>query len=228
LTCGSEDLAPPKGGAGVGTADYATGPTNSTLFKSWLYSQGKTKATIRETVNYAKRFGYILDSGDAAPLLTLSPRNKQHTMSALANLAKFQGRYDVWLQIRQRYNLKWTSGNESLVALQRFFNPELSLDHMLQKVKKMMLVLPAHMALVIRHALLTGLRPTEAIESVRLITYKGKSSQYYNPEQQCLEHFRFPEIFLRPTKKAFISYLSVDNYQRIANLHGKHPPPTPP
>jgi len=137
-------------------------------------------------------------------------------MSALASLSKFQGRYDQWLQIRQRYNLKWSAGNESLQAMERFFNPQMSLDHMIAKVREMMGVLPPAMAGVIRFACLTGLRPSEACESVRLIN--SQTNNYFNPEQQCLEHFRFPEIFLRPTKKAFISYLSRDNYQRIANL----------
>jgi hypothetical protein len=74
-------------------------------FHNWLASQGKTKATIRETVNYAK-YTAVLDTGDASPLLTLSPRNKHHAMTALENLAKLTGRYDQFLQIRQHYNLK--------------------------------------------------------------------------------------------------------------------------
>jgi hypothetical protein len=32
--------------------------------------------------------------------------------------------------------------------------------------------------------------------------------KYYNTERQCLEHFRFPEIFLRQTKKAYISFVT--------------------
>ena len=47
-------------------------------FLTWLQSQGKTKSTIKETINYTKRFVSVLDIGDASPLLTLSPRNKQH------------------------------------------------------------------------------------------------------------------------------------------------------
>jgi hypothetical protein len=81
--------------------------------------------------------------GDASPLLTLSPRNKQHTITALANLAKYQGHYDQYLQIKQRYNLKWTTGNESLQSLQRFFNPDrLTLEVMIQKIKEMISLLP--------------------------------------------------------------------------------------
>ena len=113
-------------------------------------------------------------------------------------------------------SLKWTNGDESLQSLQRFFNPNLTLDSMLQRIKEMMRVLPATMAAVIRFAVLTGLRPSEACESVRLICCKS-TDKYYNPEQQTLEYFRFSQ-FLRPTKKAYISYLSTDDYQAIASL----------
>ncbi len=55
-----------------------------------------------------KAFGYILDTGDASPILSLSFKNKQDAMCALANWAKFTGRYDRFLDIKKRYNLKWS------------------------------------------------------------------------------------------------------------------------
>jgi intergrase/recombinase len=150
-------------------------------------------------------------------------------MEALTILSKYIGCYDRWQQIRKQYNLKWTNDNESIQALQRFFDNNLTLDSMLSKIRGMIQVLPAHMAEVVRYAVLTGLRPSEACESVRLIISQPlTSNQYYNQEQQTLEHFRYPDIFLRPTKKAFISYLSHDNYHAIASLGCKNPPPSTP
>ena len=163
--------------------------------------------------------------------MSMSPRNKQHTMEALANLSKFQGRYDIWLQIRQRYNLKWTSGNESLQALERFFNPEMGLEQMIDKVKTMMQVLPPVMSNIVKYAVLTGLRPSESIESVKLLnrlpvndgsTYTS-INYYYDPEQQTLRHYLFPYTFLRATKKAYLSYITPDNLQLAANLGCKTP-----
>lgn len=57
-------------------------------------------------------------------------------MTALANLAKYQGQYDKFLQIRQRYNLKWSKG-DSIQHFNRFFNEEITLDVMLQRIKEM-------------------------------------------------------------------------------------------
>lgn len=185
----------------------------------WLQSQKKAKWTIREIVIFAKRYGHVLDSGDASCLASLSPRNRHHAMTALANLAKYQGRYDQWLTIRQRYNLKWSSGNESLQSFTRFFNDGLSLEAMLQQIHQMIRLLPPSMGKIIKFACLTGLRPAEAVESVRLLNsgdlgrQQQEQQQYYNPERQALEHFRFPEIFLRRTKKAYISFLTPEMLQ---------------
>jgi hypothetical protein len=49
----------------------------------------------------------------------------------------------------------------------------ISFDVMLNKIKEMIRVLPAHMAAVVRHACLTGLRPAEAVESVRPLLASG-------------------------------------------------------
>jgi hypothetical protein len=110
-------------------------------FHDWLQSQGKTKATIKETINYAKKYAPVLDIGDASPLLTLSPRNCAHAQSALANLAKFKGVYPDWLQVRQRYGLKWSKG-DSIQSFERFFNDELNYDTMLQRIRQMIRLTP--------------------------------------------------------------------------------------
>ena len=104
---------------------------------------------------------------------------------------------------------------------------------MIDRVKEMIHVLPVALATVVKHSVLTGLRPIEACESVRLllnfsndvnIHHKTKEEiQYYNPQTQMLEHFRFPEIFIRRTKKAFISYITKNQLSGIATLGSSTP-----
>jgi hypothetical protein len=150
-------------------------------------------------VKYAKKYGHVIDSGDASPLLVLSPRNRHHALAALANLAKFQGRYLEFQQIKQRYPLKWTSSNNSMQTFQRLFSNDLNFDTLLRKIKEMIRVLPVAMATVIKFNCLTGLRQAEAMESIRLlhvqkfeIEQMHNIQQYYDLERQCLEHFCFP------------------------------------
>jgi hypothetical protein len=88
---------------------------------------------------YAKRYHSILETGDASSLVTLSAGTRRHAMEALIALSKHLGCYDRWQQIRKQYNLKWSTGNESLQSLERFFND--SLDNMLSKVKEMIRLL---------------------------------------------------------------------------------------
>ncbi len=103
---------------------------------------------------------------------------------------------------------------------------------MIDKVKQMMQVLPSDISNIVRHAILTGLRPSEAVESVTLLNLTPVNNaincpQYYNPEQQTLQHFLFPDIFLRATKKAYLSYIAPEDLQPIANLCDKTPLGTP-
>jgi hypothetical protein len=129
-------------------------------------------------------------------------------MTALANLAKYQGKYDQFLQIRQRYNLKWSKG-DSIQHFNRFFNEELTLDVMLQRIKEMIAKTPSWVGKILQFAMLVGLRASECIESVRLLNRPdSQTSRYYNPDRQALEHFRFPEIFIRQTKKAYLSFVT--------------------
>jgi intergrase/recombinase len=64
------------------------------------------------------------------------------------------------------------------------------------------------MGRIIKFACLIALRPAEVIESTKLLICSQTAKYYYNPERQCLEHFTFPEIFLRRIKKAYISFVT--------------------
>jgi intergrase/recombinase len=51
-------------------------------------------------------------------------------------------------------------------------------------------------------------------------TKSGNAWNIYQ-ERQCLEHFRFPEIFLRKTKKAYISFVTPEIVQNMKS-HATH------
>jgi hypothetical protein len=125
--------------------------------------------------------------------------------------------------MRKQYSLKWTSGNEGIAAMERFFNPDLSLEAMTTKVRKMIAILPESMALVVKHALLTGLRPSEAVESVKLIQNSETFPHYYDASSMTLCHYKFPKQFIRATKKAYLSYITLDNLQPIREIESCTP-----
>ena len=66
---------------------------------------------------------------------------------------------------------------------------------------------------------ISGLRFVEAVESYNLIiklASERKLDEYYNEEKGTLEHFRFKQIFLRKSKKAFISFVPIELIEKIA------------
>jgi hypothetical protein len=67
---------------------------------------------------------------------------------------------------------------------------------------------------IIKFDCLTGLRPAEAVESVRLINDPEHFAVYFNKSRQALEHFRFKQ-FLRTTKKCYISFVSPEILEEI-------------
>jgi intergrase/recombinase len=70
---------------------------------------------------------------------------------------------------------------------------------------------------------MTGLRASEAVEAVRLLTLSSKDERvYYNPEQNMLQHYRFPDLFIRRTKAVYISVVN-DEIIGIARGIGKIP-----
>jgi intergrase/recombinase len=66
----------------------------------------------------------------------------------------------------------------------------------------------------------TGLRFEEALHAYNLfveLTRSGRLDEYYNAEQHILEHFRFKNLFLRKTKKAFMSYVPKELIEEIGS-----------
>jgi hypothetical protein len=76
----------------------------------------------------------------------------------------------------------------------------------IESVKAAAAVLPKERANILFFDTLTGLRPTEAIKSIHMI--HTELDNYLNRERMVLEHFRYRDIFIRPTKNAFISVLT--------------------
>jgi hypothetical protein len=108
-------------------------------------------------------------------------------MKSLSALAKYTGHYERWQQIRQNFQLKWSNG-DSMQAFNSIFNKERDLDHILNWLTETCSMLPRKYSDVLFFNTLTGLRPSEAYMSVKLI--QTNSENYLNNETKILEHFR--------------------------------------
>jgi len=176
-------------------------------FKSYLEELNQSVSSIRSKINYGKKYHHILKSKDAHELLSCSFKTRVHTMKALASLSKFMGMYDVWKDIVQRYQLKWSDSNKSIKVFNSIFQNEgNTYSSMLEWIKDTASVLPKDYQNIILFTTLTGLRPDEAQKAIWLI--KTKESEYVDKDRGFLKHYQFPSIFLRQTKNAYVSIIN--------------------
>jgi Archaeal phage integrase len=171
------------------------------------YLEKERKRNWKQILCYAQNYAHVLTTGSAKDLLTLSSSRRKHAMEALAALSKFTGRYQVWRQIRESHQLKWSDSEEdNLRFFERFTSGEEDYPAMVAWLKEAIAKLPSPVGNVLVFNTMTGLRPTEACQSISIIKQGGQG--YVNHVKQVIEHFRRPETFFRKTKKAYVSIIT--------------------
>ncbi len=78
-------------------------------------------------------------------------------------------------------------------------------------LKQVVQRLPKEYSTVLVFDALTELRPNEAVMSCNLIaelSEKNMLGKYLDENLMMLQHFRFPELFLRRSKNAYISFVT--------------------
>jgi hypothetical protein len=177
-------------------------------YASWLF-RTHSKAHAKEILRYSKKYQVILQKPNmASQLLLLSKDVRRVVMSSLSNLSKYLGLYDQWKHTIRNYGLKWENTNnfETFLSILNT-NLEETEIWLKQVIKR----LPKEYAVVLVFDTLTGLRPNEAVASCKLISdlsEKNKLNAYLDKELMMLQHFKFPELFLRKSKNAYISFIT--------------------
>jgi hypothetical protein len=192
-------------------------------FRVWVDREFRPKVA-NDRFRYAEQYSSCLLDGDFSKLLDMKTDKRCHVLAAISALAKFLGLYGDFKSLVSNYGLKWTVRNDDLLIarLTKTENPRAIFDW-INDVKAKCPELTDFMDFMT----FTGLRYDEGIESYNLIiklAQQGKINEYFNAEKGMLEHFRFKEIFIRRTKKAFISFASEEILRKIAeneplNIH---------
>ena len=169
-------------------------------FKQYLLAQ--RKRNWKQILLKAIKHGHILKTEDASEILTFSDTKRRHVMEALVCLSKYQGTYNTWKEIKEKYQLKWPSP-DGLEVFQSIFNNEKNYSSMLSWLKNAIAQIPKPYANILIYATLTGLRPAEACHSIALI--QSDLQVYLKHDKMILEHYKYPETYIRNSKKAFIS-----------------------
>ncbi|MDN5847804.1 MAG: hypothetical protein L0H53_16185 [Candidatus Nitrosocosmicus sp.] len=174
-------------------------------FKSYLLSQNLERKTALELYRYGCQYNDILNTGNASELLTFPPSKRRHVMKGLTAYSKWKGQYTKWQRIRNNYQLKWSSGNNSIEGFHNMVreNGVGNIDDMLEWIKQTINEFP-RFANILKFNVLTGLRPQESIDSFNLLL-SHKRQEYLSEDKRLIQHYKFPNLFIRRTKKAFIS-----------------------
>ncbi len=166
--------------------------------------------TIKMRMLYAKKYHHIITTPEGPQkvreLQSLSAAKRKEAMCALANLAKFLGLYNGWRQLKQEHDLRWTRFSpeaQAAVFEEMFYRQDKGFSAMLDWFKDMRKRLSAEYAAYVDFLVLSGLRPDEGCHAINILLRDPEN--YLNKDRMMLEHFRYPGIFIRRTKKAYVS-----------------------
>ncbi|MEM2153251.1 MAG: integrase [Candidatus Bathyarchaeia archaeon] len=166
-------------------------------FEAWLRGR-VSERHVRDIMRYAMRYARFLD-GNLNELAGMSESKRHHIMEALSALAKFLGVYEEWRGLIKNHGLKWAINSDKLIISRLKRNP--NVDEVIRWARRVKGV--PGLSLFVDFVAATGLRLDEALKSWNLILERD---DYYNPANSCLEHYKFDWLFIRRTKKAFISF----------------------
>ncbi len=194
-----------------------------------VYVEGKVKSrTWRSTVfNYAQQYSECLFKRDLARIQELPAGKRPNVLKALSALAKFDGCSEDFKKLRKNYGLTWMGRSKDDVFIDRLTSTE-DPDAIWSWIRQVKHTRP-ELADLLDLMAVTGLRFIEGVSSCNLIAELSRSGKleldregrnyrggYYNRDLESLEHFWFGDVFLRPTKKAFVSFAPRDLVTRIS------------
>jgi len=188
---------------------------NWDAFREWLLRDHKPH-TVVSMVTYAKQYAHCLETMNLSELLNVRETLRANILKALSSLAKYLGVYEEYRKALRNYGLTWSGKQADQLLIERItkVRDPGEIWEWVKNVKKARPELADFMDFIA----ITGLRLEEAVNSYNLIVQlsrKGKLAEYYNEANECLEHFKFKEYFIRKSKKAFISFVPKSLVERI-------------
>lgn len=205
--CGRRDLNPGRQ-RGSGEIDWER-------FREFCFRINSPEHA-KQLFSYAQRYYPALLQGDFSSLRDLSDTMRPNAMRALSALSKFLGCHDVFRELVRAYGLRWRGKSADdlfLERLGRVSDPE-EVWRWIRDVKAARSDLCEFMDLMA----LSGMRLVEGVCSYNLIielSREGKLDSYY--VHGALEHYRFKELFIRKSKKAFVSFVPAELVSAISN-----------
>jgi len=138
-------------------------------------------------------------------------------MEGLSALSKFLGVYEDFQGLVKAYGLKWAVGSAEELLIARM-NKTVEDGDVLKWIGEVKAAF-ADLQTFMDFMAISDLRFEEAVNSFNLIIDLSKAeklSDYYDVEKEALEHYRFKKLFIRRTKKAFVSFIPKAFIERVS------------
>ncbi len=186
-------------------------------FKIWLEKR-YSKSYAWSINNYIEKYKHLYN-GKLSELESFKPAKKRMILASLTALSKYLGEYESFRTKIRNFGIKWSSRN-NYDCFKRIWNDE-SAD-IPQWLKECFNKFDFTYKIFIKFCAISGLRKTEAINAFNLILElkkQNKLEKYYNFKLEALEHYKFPILFLRNSKNAYLSFIPLDFIQEIFKCH---------
>ena len=199
-------------------------------FKQFIAKRGYRGNYGSQLYNYGVKYADCLFTGDLRSVEALPSGRRPNALKGLSILAKSVHRYSYFKDLIENGQVKWGGRKKNLIFADRMKKLRDSEEFWswVRLVKEKRCDLDDFMDFMA----VSGLRLVEAVASYDLIGQcargggldlklrgEGKAcervSGYYNRSLGWLEHFWFPDIFLRDTKNAIVSFVPEDLVKRI-------------
>jgi intergrase/recombinase len=208
--------------AGFGPATI-TLPMNNNIdlelfeFEKWITA--KYSISYRRAVLcYVKKYKHLLSpSSNLRDLELLSNDVKSSTVKSLILFSKFKGTCTQFKAKLDQFGVKLYRP-DSLNAFLRILNA--SSSDVMAWYENITPALRPNEQLFAKFLLYSGLRTSEAINSFNKIIELSKEnriSEYFDQNLVCLCHFKYPKQFIRRTKNCFITFITPEFLNEIAN-----------
>ncbi len=189
-------------------------------YKNHLLSKFTSRSYAKQIFSNSIRYFDCLENPQQISEIPASTRG--NVLKAMANLSKFLSVYGEYKQKLKNSGIKWLSTDDAFSSFLRMTNNNHS--SLGEWYRAMQNILRDNEKLLLKYALVTGIRKNEAIRSFNLIIDLAKAGQldsYYNSNLGILEHYKQKDavgnfMFLKPTKKLYISIVSKTLIDEIA------------
>jgi intergrase/recombinase len=193
--------------------------TNTDLIEFEKWVRAKYSSSYRNVVLcYVKKYHYLLKAeGNLRELELLTNDVKTSVVKSLLLFSKFKGCYSQFKARLTDYGIKLYRP-DSLNAFLRILNA--SNSNVMQYYGEITPLLRDNERSFAKFLLQSGLRVSEGMQSFNLIIQlesEGKLAEYYDENLSCLMHFKYPKLFIRHTKNAFITFITKASLDEIVS-----------